>query len=279
MSFLDRFKLQPKYKSADPEIRLAAVEELGASEEDLALVAALAREDPDPRVRRAAAARSQDVALLASLAVSDADEALRIEVADRLGSIASSNDAGAAMLAISALSEPKQLSTLAKSALLDAVRLEAVGRLTDLKSLSSVARHADDPKVAAIAVDRVQDPAELLAIAARTDHKDAGIAALERAVSIGAADRDTLEDLFNRAKNKSVAKRARAMVQTMDEAEAARKAAIEEHEQKLAAALARVEAIGASPVGDGSVEIDASEAEWRQLVSEPGFELSADDEA
>ena len=53
MSFLDRFKIQPKYKSADPEVRLAAIRELGdgpVTDEDRAAIVALAREDADPRV-------------------------------------------------------------------------------------------------------------------------------------------------------------------------------------------------------------------------------------
>ena len=49
MSFLDRFKLQPKYKSADPDMRVAGVQELSDSTEDMAVLAALARgESVDP---------------------------------------------------------------------------------------------------------------------------------------------------------------------------------------------------------------------------------------
>ena len=57
MSFLDRFKIQPKHKSPDPEVRIASVQELTATDEDAAVLVALAREDTDARVRRAAAAR------------------------------------------------------------------------------------------------------------------------------------------------------------------------------------------------------------------------------
>lgn len=278
MSFLDRFKLQPKYKSPDPEMRLAAVQELGTTDEDTAVLVALAREDADVRVRRAAAARSGDVALLVSLAASDPDEGLRAELADRLVAIAASNDADAAPRALAGISDSKQLGTIAKTAAVEAVRIDAVGRLTDLKALSSVARHADDPRVASIAVERIEDPAELLNIAARTDHKDAGITALERATAIGGSDRTTLDDLATRAKNKSVGRKARAMVQAIDDREAAQRAAVEAHEEQLAATLARVEALTASAAPGSLGEIDAAEAEWRQLVSEPGFELSPDDE-
>ena len=278
MSFLDRFKVQPKYKSPDPEIRLAAVQELGATDDDAALLTALAREDADVRVRRAAVGRSNDVALVATLATVDPDEGLRAELSDRLAAIAASSDAASASLALAAISDSKQLGTIAKTAAVDAIRLDAAGRLTDLKTLSSVARHAGDPRVASLAVTRIEDPAELLNIAARTDHKDAGISALERSMAIAGSDRSTLDDLANRAKNKSVAKRARAMVQAIDDVEAARRAALEAHQQQLAAAVARVEALAATAGPGGLPEIAAAEAEWRQLVSAPGFELAPDDE-
>lgn len=278
MSFLDRFKVQPKYKSPDPEIRLAAVQELGTTDDDVALLTALAREDADVRVRRAAVGRSSDIALVASLASIDPDEGLRAELSDRLAAIAASNDPAAASLAVAAISDPKQLGTIAKTGAVDAIRLDAAGRLTDLKTLSSVARHATDPKVAFLAVGRIEDPAELIGVAARTDHKDAGISALDRAIAIAGSDRGTLDDLANRAKNKSVAKRARAMVQAIDDVEVARRAALEAHQQQLAAAVARVEALAATAGPAGLPEIDAAEAEWRQLVSAPGFELAPDDE-
>ena len=154
MSFLDRFKIQPKYKSADPEVRAAAVAELGPaplSEEDSAVLLSLAREDADARVRRAAIARIEDVGVLAAIAGSEADPGIREEVIGRLAAVAADDNADAAMRALAALSDPKQISTVAKTAPLDSVRTAAVERLTDVKSLSSVARHATDARTAALA--------------------------------------------------------------------------------------------------------------------------------
>src|SRR5215471_5799902 len=116
MAFLDRFKIQPKYKSTDPEQRVAGVQELTDSPEDAAVLVSLAREDADARVRRAALARLQDVTVLADLAAADADAAIRGELVDRLATVAASSDsADAALRALSALSEPKQIGTVAKS--------------------------------------------------------------------------------------------------------------------------------------------------------------------
>jgi Domain of Unknown Function (DUF349) len=279
MAFLDRFKIQPSYKSADPDIRAASVEELGAGEEDAGVLVALAREDSDARVRRAAVARITDVAVLAAIAGSDPDEGIRAGVLDRLAGIAASGDApDAASRALGALTDQKQIATVAKTSPIDSVRAEAVGRLTHLKSLSSVARHAADPRAAALAADKIEDHAELLNVATRTDHKDAGTSALERAVAGGGADRATLEGLADRAKHKSVAKRARAMVQAIDDAETARRSALDQHQQAVAAAIARVEALAASTtMARAAGQLDEAEKGWRDLVATATLEvLSAD---
>src|SRR4051794_18678339 len=281
MSFLDRFKLQPKYKSADADVRVAGVQELSDSTEDTAVLAALAREDADARVRRAAAARINDVSVLAAIASSESEDELRLDVLDRLARIAASSDQPAeGGHALRVLIDQRQIGTVAKASPVEAIRLDAVGRITDLKVLSSVARNGTDARVAASAAERIQDPLELLNVAAKTEHKEAGIGALERAVQIAAPDRATLDDLASRAKHKSVAKRARAMVQALDEAEAARRAALEQHQQRLAGVLARVEALpsAASSAHAASALADA-EREWQELSSNAPMELSADDHA
>jgi hypothetical protein len=279
MSFLDRFKIQPKYKSTDPEVRLEAVRELAletATEEERAALVALAREDADPRVRRAAAGRIEDVEVLAAIASADADEGIRGEVLERLAGVAvSSTTAASAMRALAALRDPKQIGSVAKSSPVDSVRIEAVNRLTDLKALSSVARNASDARVAALAVERIQDPAELLNVATKTDHKDAGIAALERS---GVQDRATLDQLADRANNKSVGKRARAMVQALDEAEAAAKAAVEQHAQRVAGAIADAEALGGATADPAAADrLAAVENGWRELVAGAPHDIAAAD--
>jgi hypothetical protein len=277
MSFLDRFKIQPKYKSADPEMRLAAVREFaeGADTDDeRAAILALAREDPDARVRRAAAERIDDanVEVLAAIANGDADEGIRTEVLDRLARIAvASTSAETALAALGTLRDQKQIGTVAKSSPVDSVRAEAVNRLTDVKALSSVARHAPDARVALLAVEKVQDPSELLNIATKTEHKDAGIAALERS---GVQDRATLEQLADRANSKSVGKRARAMVQAIEDAEAAKKAAAEQHTQRVAFAVASAEALSAHVAApDAAERLAAVENGWRELVAGAEHEI------
>ncbi len=280
MSFLDRFKPQPKWKHADPGVRAAAVSEIPEDEEHRGTIEELAATDGDIRVRTAAVARVVDVGLLSRLARSEQDADLRRRLEERLVGVAvadAATDADAA-LALDGLSDPKQFSTIAKSSPHDTIRAAALGRVHDPRALGSVARHAADPQTALDAVARVADPAELLNIALKTDHRDAGVAALERSVDPASPDaRDTLESVVNRAKSKSVAKRARAMIQQLDEADAARRNALEDWQRRVAGILAKVGAIAAGPSLPGAgVALDDAESEWRDVSSNPAFELDQD---
>jgi hypothetical protein len=280
MSFLDRFKPQPRWKHTDPAVRAAAVSEIPDDPEHRGAIEELAMGDEDARVRAAAIARVVDVALLTRLSRWEREADLQRHITERLVGIATApadTDADAA-LALEGLDDPKQFSTIAKSSPHDTVRTAALARVSDEKALGSIARHATDPQTALDAVARVTDPAELLNVALKTDHKDAGVAALERSVELSSPDaRDTLDNVVNRAKNKAVAKRARAMLQTIEEAEAARQAAFEDWQRRLAGILSRVEAIAAAPSlpGAGTGLADA-EIEWRDLASSPAFELDPD---
>ena len=98
MSFLDRFKPQPKWKHTDPAVRLEAVPTLPDDEEHLAVLQELARQDADVRVRRAAGDRLTRVEDIVLLAKAEADEELRREYTDRLVGFATApapNDAAA----------------------------------------------------------------------------------------------------------------------------------------------------------------------------------------
>jgi hypothetical protein len=282
MSFLDRFKPQPRWKHADPTVRAAAVTEIPDDPEHDRVVEELAQQDEDVRVRRAAAARVTNVAVLVALARSERDEELRRTFADRLVevAVAPAETDGDAALALEGLEDQKQLASVAKASPHDTVRTAALGRIHDGKVLGSVARNAADPVTALEAVARVGDVAELLNIALKTEHKDAGIAALERIVDPAAATpeaRETLEGVATRAKSKSVSKRARTLIQVMDDAAAARRAALEQWQQRVASVLARVEALGAAPGFPGAAsQLTDADTQWRELAAEGTFELDQD---
>src|SRR5687768_539979 len=89
MSFLDRFKPQPRWRHSDATIRAAAIAEIPDDEGSLATLRELASSDDDVRVRRAAAERLEQAADLLPLVRSERDEDLRRQLVERLVAIAS----------------------------------------------------------------------------------------------------------------------------------------------------------------------------------------------
>jgi hypothetical protein len=281
MSFLDRFKPQPRWKHADAAIRAAAVSEIPDDDEHDAVLVELALEDEDVRVRRAAAGRLSSPVDLVRLVRSETDAELRREVTERLVAIASAPAAsdGDAALALEGLDDQRQLALVARQSPHDTVRTAALGRVHDVKALAGVARSAAHGPTALEAVARVADRAELLAVALKTEHKDAGIAALERAVELTGPDelREMLETVGTRARNKSVGKKARSMMQAIEEAETARRIALETWQQTLAGLVARVESLASAPgAGHAARELAEAEAEWAGLASGAAFEIDPD---
>src|SRR3954468_20733150 len=80
MSFLDRFKPQPRWKHLDPAIRAAAVAEIPDDPAHRGAIEELARGDENASVRSAAIARVADTALLVRLAKWERDPDLRRQV-------------------------------------------------------------------------------------------------------------------------------------------------------------------------------------------------------
>ena len=225
MALLDRFKAQPRHKHPDPAVRLAFVAELPIDEREQ--LAVMAREDEEPRVRRAATAKLMDPAALAGVARDDRDEAVRSQAVDMLRDIALEAFEGvgeaeslAAVEALASLGDPKTLAIVAKSAAREGVARAALTSVSDVRALGSIARHGSFEALRAAALDRVQDHGEVLAVAMNSDFKDTALAALDRVSS-----REDLERVAERAKNKSAAKRARASVREMDARAAAEAAA------------------------------------------------------
>jgi hypothetical protein len=65
-------------------------------------------------------------------------------------------------------------------------------------------------------------------------------------------------------------------MQQIDEQEAARRQALEQFQQRVAQAVARVEALAAAPVAGGAAQLADAEAEWQSVTGNGAFELDAD---
>jgi hypothetical protein len=231
---------QPRWKHADPAIRLEAVKDV----DDLQELALLAESDPDLRVRRSALARVDDPLILGRIASADADAETRDRAADRLVTLASRGSAAssdqpaaaeaevrAALDAARAITDTRRLSTLAKGQASDTVREYALSRLTDERALGSIARHAKSDSTAAAALARVTDPAEVLEVALHADHKDVALAAFDR-LTPASLDLSELRSIEVRAHQKAVSRRARTMIQDIEAAEAARQTAALERQRR-----------------------------------------------
>jgi hypothetical protein len=240
MGFLDKLMPQPRWKHADPAIRLEAVKDV----DDLQELALLAESDPDLRVRRSALARVDDPLILGRIASADADAETRDRAADRLVTLASRGSAAssdqpaaaeaevrAALDAARAITDTRRLSTLAKGQASDTVREYALSRLTDERALGSIARHAKSDSTAAAALARVTDPAEVLEVALHADHKDVALAAFDR-LTPASLDLSELRSIEVRAHQKAVSRRARTMIQDIEAAEAARQTAALERQRR-----------------------------------------------
>jgi len=260
MGFLDKLKPQPRWKHADAAVRLEALRDL----EDPIELAVLAETDADPRVRRAALARVDDPATLGRIAAGDTDSEARDRAADRLLALAGGSNPEA-LVAARAIVDAKRLSTLAKSDASDAVRADALARLTDARALGAVARHATHEDTAAAALARVTDADALLDIALNSEHKDVAVAAFDR-VAASAPDLAQLRSIETRAQQKAVSKRARTMIQDIEAAEAARRAAEEDRRRREASLCEAVERIaGIGDVAAARAELSRVTDGWRAL--------------
>ena len=245
MAILDRFRTQARHKHPDAAVRLAFVQELPLDEREL--IAEIAREDADARVRRAAIAKLMDPAALAALAREDADEHVRAQALGMLRDIALEAFEGVAEpdahAAVDAIADGKTLIGIAKNASRESTALRARHRITDAHALGSIARHAEHETVRLSAFEALDDHGEILGTALNSEFRDPTLAAVERV-----SDRGELEQIAARAKNKSASKRARAILREMDEKIAAERDAQHAAEAAAAAAAAETAAAEAASV-------------------------------
>jgi hypothetical protein len=214
MGILEKLRPQPRWKHADPAVRAAAVYELGPDEGDA--LRALAREDSEARVRRAAVTRLDDIGLLGEIARTDPDEDVRADAIRGLAGLAAeAPDVGGASDAVRqlvALGRVKEVVVVARENPSAAVRAAVVELLDDAKSLGAVSRHAQDGQTRLRALARLTDAEEIVNVALKSEHTDAAVAALERVDST-----DALSAISQRARNKVAARRARTRLRQLEE--------------------------------------------------------------
>lgn len=202
MALLDLFRSQPEWKHADPEVRAAAVRRLPAGEQEL--LAAIAREDADARVRRAALRKLSDAGQVAAIGRDDADESVRREATETLVELAlHATDPAAGLRALESVSEPRALAGVVRDAQHADVRRAALERLDDPRALAGLARSAPDVALQVRAVERLRDGALLADIAMKSEQRAVALAAVERVDDV-----DALRTLSEKARHRGAARRA-----------------------------------------------------------------------
>ncbi|MCC7416357.1 MAG: DUF349 domain-containing protein [Acidobacteria bacterium] len=236
MTLLDRFRTQSRDTHPDPAVRQEFVLELPMDQGSL--LAAFARDDEDPRVRKAAVGKLMDPQTLASVARTDRDEGVRAHALGMLRDIALEEFEGIgeaeSLAAAAVVEDARTLSAIAKGAPREAVARAALARLADARAFGSIARHGTHEAVRREALEAIGDRAEVLNVALNGEFKDTSAAAVDRF-----DERADLEHIEARARNKHAARRARMRLRELDE-RAAREAA-------EAAAAAAGDGVGLPP--------------------------------
>ena len=206
-SIIDRLLSKPEWQNPDPAARAEAVLRLPSTEGETLL--AIARDDAEPRVRRAAVRKLADPEVLSDLARSDDDEGVRDEAVTRLVHLAShATEEATANAALAALGDPRHLATVVRSASRPALRDAALAALSDPRALATVVREAEDPALRLAALGRIDDEATLLALALKSDQKAVATAAVDRLETA-----ESLQTVADAARAGAAARRARSRLE------------------------------------------------------------------
>jgi len=185
MSLLNR--LRPKWQNSDAEVRIEAVRDLEKSESEL--LAAVAQQDPDPRVRRVAVRKLDTPRTLIEIAESDSDEGVRNAAKKRskqlLVQIAcDSRDAQESGRALELLSDTEDIVAVAAKAHYEDLRRKAFEALSDDQALVELLQKTKDPSQRELALERIQDPDSLKPLIVDAEAADVALSALGRLDSV-----------------------------------------------------------------------------------------------
>jgi len=215
MGILEKLRPQPRWKHADPAVRAAAVYELGP--DDGEALRALAREDAEARVRRAAVTRLNEVAVLGDIARTDPDEDVRAEAIRNLAGIAaetaSEADAIEVGRVLTGLGRSREVVLIIRESASPEIRAALIDLLEDPRALGSVSRSASDGETRLRALARLTDPEELLNVATKSEHTDVAVGALERI-----DNPEALNAIAQRGRSKVAARRAKTKLRQIEEA-------------------------------------------------------------
>ena len=258
-------RLRPRWRHPDPDVRAAAVREMGAEEQDR--LATIARSDPDARVRRAAIKRLDDPVVLEGIVHGEAEPSVRDFAVERvretqIAIASSSRPLPECEAALASLTDDRSLAAVASAGEHESVRRAALARATGDRVLRDVVRSAADPAIRREALDRIGDAGVLRSIAVGEGPLEIALHALERIDDV-----DVLRTIAeSRSTTKSVRQRARTLLPAG--AGDGSRVAFKEGRARQIELCGMVDALtGESDVLRAAERVREAQREWRQLVS------------
>jgi len=215
MGIFEKFRTQPRWKHADPGVRMAAIYELGTDEQQV--LSGIVRDDADARVRRAAVSRVDDAPLLGDVLRTDPDSDVRAEALRRLvGLAAETSDTETARAVVAQLVDAghsRELVVVARDSAHADVKAVVVEAVTDSRALGAISRQATDGPTRLLALSRLSDADELCQVALRSEYTDSAVAAFGHLIDPG-----SIAAVAQRARNKVAMRKARARERLLEDA-------------------------------------------------------------
>jgi hypothetical protein len=215
MGIFEKFRTQPRWKHADPGVRMAAIYELGTDEQPV--LSGIVRDDAEARVRRAAVSRLDDTTVLGDVLRTDPDTDVRGEALRRLvGLAAEASDADMARAVVAQLVDTghsRELVVVARDSASADVKAVVIEALTDNRALGAISRQATDGPTRLLALSRLSDSDELCQVALRSEYTDSAVAAFGRLIDPG-----SIAAVAQRARNKVAMRKARARERLLEDA-------------------------------------------------------------
>ncbi|HEV8375253.1 MAG TPA: hypothetical protein VGR38_03345, partial [Candidatus Polarisedimenticolia bacterium] len=230
--------------------------------------------NPDPKIRRVGVTRLEDPRLLSELTHSDSDEEVRRKALETLEALALTDDAEKALAAVQLFSDEARLTVVARQSPREEVARAAMGKLRTGRALVAVARHGKHLALRMEAVALLSEPEDLGQIALKTEEKAVALAALERIAALveekglhEVSVAEVLGSIAERARNKVVARRARALMRGGEAPAAPKEGKPETDRPRQRELCESMEELTAAVEVDGLQErIDRLRGDWIDLV-------------
>ena len=261
--------LKSKWLHSDPEVRARAVREL--DKEEVELLASIARNDAEPKVRRIAIKRLETPRTLLEIAKDDADDGVREFAQHRAGQLlvqiaTDERDLEESKRALALLDEPQHLVSVLDHAKFKEIGAAALERIADDRSRGELVRRGTDAKLRAQTLALIEDPMVLRDIVTDRKAGDFAATALDKIEDVAALEAIAEQRALSKTLRRQALQKLEALV---DDSHPLK---VKEREEACLALCAEAEAISAPDTDD----LSRLENRWAELSArgEPSAALA-----